>query len=86
MLYEECVYYEWQSNCIMDFIQPVIHSPPGLHSRAPTERLPSEVPRAADFLRADHHRPGRAWLHRVGLPSGGRGPQAQEQPVQGETT
>lgn len=42
-----------------------------------------EVPRAADVLRADHHRPGGAGLHPLGLPRGGRGPSPQEQPVQG---
>uniref|UniRef100_A0A8U7NU87 Uncharacterized protein n=1 Tax=Corvus moneduloides TaxID=1196302 RepID=A0A8U7NU87_CORMO len=41
-----------------------------------------EVPRAAHVLRAHHHRPGRAGLHPLGLPRGGRGPPPQEQPVQ----
>ena len=65
---------------------PVFHSwtfvPPSLCF---TERFHGEVPRPADVLRADHHRPGRAGLHRVGLPGGGRGPPAQKQPVQGNS-
>lgn len=49
----------------------------------PTERLVHQVPRPADLLRVDHHRHGHPGLHRLGLSGGGRGPQAEEQPVQG---
>lgn len=49
----------------------------------PTERFVDQVPRPADLLRADHHRHGDPGLHRLGLPGGGRGPQTEEQPVQG---
>lgn len=50
------------------------HAYPNQHGRRPcalTERLAGQVPRAADLLRADHHRPGGAGLYRVGLPGGG---------------
>lgn len=50
----------------------------------PTERLVDQVPRAADVVRADHHRHGRPGFYRLGVPGGGRGPQAEEQPVQGK--
>lgn len=60
--------------------------PPLLHaicSPPPPERSADQISRPAHVLRAHHHRPGHPGLHRVGLPSGGRGPPAQEQPVQG---
>lgn len=52
----------------------------------PTERLDYQVPRSADVVRADHHRHGRPGFYRLGVPGGGRGPQAEEQPVQGKLT